>query len=92
MGKATRILEELENSEVSEKISEQNWILDGIQLDELITTVQSNYKTFDEASVKKAWRELKRKAISEADYVLNKNMKDIIAMGKPKNLKPYGYQ
>lgn len=53
-------------------------ILDGITFDDLITTIQSNEQTIDEATVTRVYNEIPQAQLRDAMFILQKNMKFIL--------------
>ena len=65
-----------------DKFSTQDDILTGITYDDIITAVQSNEKEINKNTIKKVFKEILETNMKDAQYLLEKNMDQIIELSK----------
>lgn len=63
---------------MTNNFSFQDSILDGITIDDIITATLSNEKEITEATVTKVFNEILKIQLTDAKFMLNKHMQDII--------------
>ena len=61
-----------------DKFCIHNSLLDGIDFDELITTVYSNEKIINKETIEKVFNEILNAKIHDARYLLKENMSNIL--------------
>ncbi|MBC8388803.1 MAG: hypothetical protein H8E13_12235 [Actinobacteria bacterium] len=68
------IKEEYQKLNEVSKLSLKDDILSGITLEELIQTIESNEKIYNERAIKKVFEEILKIKIEDAKYVLKQNI------------------
>lgn len=71
------IREEYQKLNEASKFSLKDDILSGITFEELVQTIESNEKNYDEKTIKKVFDEILKMKLDDAKYVLKQNIETI---------------